>query len=176
MTRSQLTDLPAYFDRYIHKTDDVDVLTALQTSVTELENAPIEKWKALGDRTYAEGKWTVKDILQHLIDTERVFAYRATAFARGDKDVKPFDEEMYAKNANATQRSLEDLLEESIHLRKSTIYLYQSFSQEMLDRKGNGIKGEYSVHAMGYIFAGHQRWHFGVLEERYFPMLDSSKG
>ena len=171
MTRSQLTSLPEYFDRYINKTDDVDVLTALQTSVTELENAPIEKWNALGDRVYAEGKWTVKDILQHLIDTERVFAYRATAFARGDKNVMPFDEEAYAKNAKATERSLENLLEESIHLRKSTIYLYQSFSQEMLDRTGKSFKGEYSVHAMGYIFAGHQRWHFGILEERYFPLL-----
>ena len=172
MTRSQLTSLPEYFDRYINKTDDVDVLTALQTSVTELENAPIEKWNALGDRVYAEGKWTVKDILQHLIDTERVFAYRATAFARGDKKVMPFDEEMYAKNAKATERTLEDLLEESIHLRKSTIYLYQSFSQKMLDRTGKSFKGEYSVHAMGYIFAGHQRWHFGILEERYFPLLE----
>ncbi len=172
MTRSQLTNLPEYFDRYINKTDDVDVLTALQTSVTELENVPLEKWKALGNRVYAEGKWTVKDILQHLIDTERVFVYRATAFARGDKEVKPFDEEMYAKNAKATQRSLEDLLEESIHLRKSTIYLYKSFNEEMLNRTGKSFKGDYSVHAIGYIFAGHQRWHFGILKERYFPMLE----
>lgn len=73
MTKSDIKVMPEYFDRYINLTDDVTYLQALELSLTELENAPLDKWKALGNRAYAEGKWSVKDILQHYIDTERVF-------------------------------------------------------------------------------------------------------
>lgn len=171
MKRSQLSPLPEYFDRYINMADDVTVMEALETSLKELENAPLEKWRTLGDAVYEPGKWTIKDILQHLIDTERVFCYRAISFARGEKEVKPFDEELYAKNAMATERTLEDLIEESILVRKSTIALYRSFNETILNKTGIGFKGEYSVHAIGFIFSGHQRWHFKVIEERYLVML-----
>jgi DinB superfamily len=172
MTRSQLYPLPEYFDRYITLNDDVTLAEALQTSLQELENAPIEKWQQLGHAVYAPGKWTVKDMLQHLTDTERVFVYRATAFARGQKEVLPFDEELFAKNANASARTLEHIIEEAIAVRKATIYLYQSFTADMINAIGNGVKGEYSVHAIGYIIAGHQRWHVKILEERYYPLLE----
>jgi hypothetical protein len=171
MTRSQIHPMPEYFDRYINMADDVDISTALNTSLQELENAPIEKWKALGDKTYAPGKWTVKDILQHLTDTERVFSYRALSFARGENKVTSFDEENYGKMAGANARTLEDLLEEAIIVRKSTMQLYDSFTPEMLLRNGIGFKGEYSVMSIGFIFAGHQRWHFKIMEERYYPLI-----
>jgi hypothetical protein len=150
--------------------DDVTLMEALETSLTELEDAPVNEWKAIGNYVYAPGKWTIKDIIQHLIDTERVFSYRALSFARGEKEVKPFDEDNYGKMANANSRTIEDLLEEAIGLRKATILLYKSFSPEMLNRVGIGFKGEYSVHAIGFIFAGHQRWHFKVIEERYLAL------
>ncbi|MBK7036783.1 MAG: DinB family protein [Bacteroidetes bacterium] len=86
MLLSQLSPLPEYFDRYILKCDDVELTDAIKISITELENAPIDKWKQLGDKTYAPGKWTVKEILQHLIDTERIFCYRALTYARGEKN------------------------------------------------------------------------------------------
>ncbi len=172
MTRTQLPHLPEYFDRYINRADDVTVLEALQISLQELENAPIEKWEALGNKVYAPNKWTVKDILQHLTDTERVFAYRALSFARGEKQVMPFDEDLYGANANAQERSLTSLLEEAIVVRKATILLYKSFSAEVLEKVGIGFNGEYSVHAIGFIFCGHQRWHVKVIEERYFPLLE----
>jgi DinB superfamily len=166
MKRSEIT-LPEYFDRYIALTDDVSVMESLHTSLVELQNAPLEKWKKIGDQVYAPGKWKIKDILQHLIDTERVFCYRALSFARGEAEVKSYDEDAYARMAGAVHRTLEDLLEEAIAQRKSTIHLYNSFTQEMLDRVGMGFKGPYSVHAIGFIFGGHQRWHFRVIEERY---------
>jgi hypothetical protein len=172
MTRSQINPMPEYFDRYIKMADDVDLSTALKISLQELENAPIEKWKALGQKTYAPDKWTVKDILQHLIDTERVFNYRALSFTRGENSVTPYDEENYGKMANANRRTIEDLIEESILVRKSTIKLYESFTNEMLNRVGMGFKGEYSVLAIGFIFPGHQRWHFKILEEKYYPLLN----
>jgi hypothetical protein len=163
--------MPEYFDRYINMADDVDVLTAIETSITELKNLPVEKWVRLGNKVYAPGKWTAKDILQHLIDTERVFSYRATAFARGENKVMPFDEELYGRNANANARELDSLIEEAICLRTSFLHLYKSFDANMLNATGIGIKGEYSVASIGFIIAGHQRWHFRILEEKYFPLI-----
>jgi DinB superfamily len=171
MTRSQLNPMPEYFDRYINLTDDVEIAAALQISLQELQQAPVEKWTALGEKVYAPGKWTVKDVLQHLIDTERVFSYRATAFSRGERDVMSFDEELYGKNANANARTIANLLEEAICLRQSCIHLYKSFSNGMLLRTGNGFKGPYSVASIGFIIAGHQRWHLKILEEKYYPLL-----
>ncbi|MES2691461.1 MAG: DinB family protein, partial [Bacteroidota bacterium] len=158
---------------YINMADDVELSEALQTGLLELENAPVEKWKALGDKVYAPGKWTVKDMIQHLIDTERVFSYRAVSFARGEKKVMPFDEELYGKNAAAGLRTIEDLVEEAITLRRSTIQLFNSFTSEMLSKTGSSMKAEYSVLAIGFIFPGHQRWHFKVLEEKYYPLLNA---
>ena len=169
MKRSEIK-LPEYFDRYINLTDDTSVLETLNTSLQELENAPLATWKSIGDKIYAPGKWTIKDILHHIIDTERVFCYRALSFARGEREVKSYDEDVYAKMANANIRSFENLLEEAIALRKATILLYKNFSNEMLNKIGIGFKGEYSVHAIGFIFGGHQRWHFKTIEERYLHL------
>lgn len=168
---SQLSPLPAYFDRYINVVDDVDVVRALELSVDEIKNAPIEKWRALGKQVYAPGKWTINDILQHIIDAERVFCYRAVTFARGEQKVMPFEEELWGRNAKASNRTLDDLLEELHTVRKGTILLYKSFTDEMLIRVGTGVKGEYSVHDLGFIIAGHQRWHVNIIAERYLPLL-----
>ena len=170
MKKSDIKKMPAYFDRYINLTDDVTYLEALETSLKELESAPVDKWKALGEQTYAEGKWTIKDILQHYIDTERVFCYRITAIARGDKQTMiPYDEAVYAANAKSNRRSIIDLLEELVLVRKATIAMYKSFTQEMLHQSGNGPDGiQYCPLALGFMLAGHQRWHFRILEERYY--------
>lgn len=176
MKKSDIKKMPEYFDRYINLTDDVTYQEALETSLKELENAPIEKWKALGNKVYAKGKWTVKDILQHYIDTERVFTYRITAIARGDKQkMIPFDEEAFAKNTIANQRTIDDLLNELILVRKGTIAMYRSFTPEMLNQSGNGFNGmQYCPLSLGFMLAGHQRWHFKVLEEKYFPLLQNN--
>lgn len=173
MKKSDISKMPDYFDRYIHLTDDVPFMEALQISLVELENLPIEKWKALEENVYAPGKWTAKDLLQHLIDTERVFTYRMTAFSRSDSQkMLAFDEDSYAHNADANRRTIADLIAELILVRKNYIALYQSFSPEMLLRSGRGYDGsEYSVLAMAFMIPGHQRWHLKVVEERYFPML-----
>ena len=173
MKKSDIKKMPEYFDRYINFTDDVTYLEALEVSLKELENAPIEKWKALGDKVYAEGKWTVKDILQHYIDTERVFTYRITAIARGDKQkMIPYDEEVFATVALANKRTIPDLHEELLLVRKGTIAMYKSFTPEMLHQQGNGFNEmHYCPLALGFMLAGHQRWHFKVLEEKYFPLF-----
>ncbi len=174
MKKSDIKQMPDYFDRYIALTDDVSFNEALAISLNELENFPLDKWKALGEMVYAPGKWTAKDIMQHYIDTERVFTYRMTAFARGDKQqMLSFDEDLFASNAEANRRTMEDLLEELILVRRGFIAMYNSFTPEMLQRVGTGYNGiEYSVLAMAFMIAGHQRWHFKVVEERYYPLLE----
>lgn len=173
MKKSDIKVMPEYFDRYINLTDDLTYLQALELSLTELESAPLDKWRALGNRAYAEGKWSVKDILQHYIDTERVFSYRITAIARGDKQqLLSYDEDSYAANAEANRRTIDDLYEELILVRKSIIAMYKSFTDEMLQRSGIGFNGKgYCVLSLAFMIAGHQRWHFKVLEERYYGLV-----
>jgi hypothetical protein len=168
ITRSQVNPMPAYFDRYINMTDDVTLDEAFQISLDELDQFPLERWKALDDWVYAPGKWTVKDILQHLIDTERIFAFRALAFARKEAQKLPsYSEDDYAANAHAKNRTLENLIDELRAVRQSSKLLFQSFSETMLDAEGIGFKGPYSVRSIGFILTGHQRWHVKVLEEKY---------
>ena len=169
MLKSQINPMPVYFDRYINLTDDVELLEAIQISLDEIDQFPIAKWKEHGDKVYAPGKWTIKDILQHMIDTERVMAYRMTAAARGDQQTMlPFDEDAYAANADTGRRTLEDLVEELRLQRLSFLAMCRSFSEEMLQRICKGYNSDYSVGSIGFMISGHQRWHLRVIEERYF--------
>jgi hypothetical protein len=174
MKKADIQKMPDYFDKYINLVeDDVSVVEALQISLQELENAPIDKWEALGEKVYAPNKWTVKDILQHYIDTERVFTYRITAIARGDKQkMISYDENIFAENAQANRRTITDLVEELILIRKATIKLYLSFTENMLHQQGISYNNiQYCPLALGFVLTEHQRWHFRVLEEKYYPLL-----
>lgn len=173
MKKSSIQNMPEYFDRYINLADDSDHLETLRVGLRELESIPLDCWKKLGDEVYAPGKWTLKDILQHCTDTERVFAYRALCFARGDNQkLNSYEEDDYASNAHASNRTWESLMDEAILVRKSSIALFESFSDEMLHQSGIGMNGiNYSVLSIAFLIPGHQRWHFGVIEERYLPLL-----
>jgi len=172
MKRTDINPLPEFFDRYINLTDDTELSDALQVSLQEVGFFALDTLKTLGDKVHAEGKWTAKDILQHLIDTERIFCYRALCFARAETTQLPsFDEADYAINANASGRSFEDLLTELKAVRRATIALFASFSDEALLNTGLSFKGSYSVLSIGFILVGHQRWHLKVLQERYFVLL-----
>lgn len=173
MKKSSIQNMPEYFDRYIHLADDADHLEALRVGLRELESIPLDSWKKLGDEVYAPGKWTLKDILQHCTDTERVFAYRALCFARGDQQqLNTYEEDEYAHAAKASDRSWESLLEEAILVRKTSIALFASFTDDMLQQSGLGMNNiRYSVLSIAFMIPGHQRWHFGVIEERYMPLL-----
>lgn len=172
MKRSQITKMPNYFDRYINLVDDVDVVEALEKygqPFLEKERASLEQ---LSDEAYAPGKWTIKELLQHLIDAERIFAYRALRFARNDKTGLPgFDEDSYAKNAQAKTRTVDDLLEEFALQRRSNILLFNSFGQETLMREGTASGNSISVLALGFTMTGHIVHHMNIVKERYFPLL-----
>ena len=172
MKKSDIQKMPAYFDRYINLVEDIDLTEALEKygpNYFEKEKTTLEK---LGDNVYAPGKWTVKDIIQHLIDAERIFCYRALRFARNDKTtLQGFEEDHYAANTNVKNRSLNDLLEEFKLVRQSTIALFKSFDEEALHRTGTSFNTEVSALALGFTMTGHPIHHMKVLKEKYFSLV-----
>ncbi len=174
MTRTDISPMPAFFDRYIKLVDEgADLLPTLaQTADFDLL-LPLQTAEALGDRIYAPGKWTIRDIIQHLIDTERIMAYRALRFARADNTPLPgFDEELFGQTAGANQRLLADLYDEYALLRRTNITLFQSFTDEMLQRRGAGNYQALSVLAIGFMLIGHARHHVNIIRERYLPLIN----
>jgi uncharacterized damage-inducible protein DinB len=164
------TEYAPYFEQYIKLvySEDTSILENLMSSQKEFEsllrNIPKEKHNF----SYAEGKWTLKEVIQHIIDTERIFCYRALCFARNDKTSLPgYDQDVFVDNDNANDRNYYDLLDEMELLRKSTIHLYKSFSEEALLRIGVASDEKMSVRALGYLFSGHQIHHLNVVKERY---------
>lgn len=173
MTRSQLAQMPEYFDRYINECDNVSIEEALSTAITEIQTAPFDLWKTLGNQVYAQGKWTVKEILQHLVDTNRIFTFRALTYARREKQqVFSYDEDAYAAASDANRREISELVEELATSYQSASQLFRSFTPEMLNQMIPGFKGLYPVASVGFVLPGHQRWHLRVLKERYYPLLD----
>lgn len=159
----------SFYGGYINQvSDEYTLVEELEISVHRLvkfvREIPMDKF----DYRYAEGKWTIKDILQHLIDAERVFAYRALCFARNDKTELPgFEEDDYVLEANANRRSIQDLLTELLIVRQSTLALFKTFSNEQLLRIGIASNNPMSVRALGFVIIGHQNHHQKVFEERY---------
>ena len=174
MKKSDISRNPSYFDRYIDQVDDIDLSEALRQSIAAIDALDFGKLQTLGDRVYAPGKWTLRDLMQHLIDCERIFNYRALRFARNDKTELPgFDEDRFAEYAGATRRPLEDIMRELRLVREGTIALFGSFDEAALRRTGIMFKSELPVLAVGFTIAGHQAHHFRVMEERYYPLLEA---
>ena len=160
--------MPAFFDRYINLAPDIDILDALGQQASLERVVPSETMKDLGENRYAPGKWTAKDIVQHLIDTERIMAYRAMRFARADKTSLPgFDEDDFARMAHASRRTIDDLYAEFATVRQATLALFQSFDEEMLQRTGICFNQSMSVLAVGFVLVGHPMHHANVVRERY---------
>jgi ribosomal protein S18 acetylase RimI-like enzyme len=177
MTKKELETLHLIHPRharYIRLPDDLPPVQALEKHrqlFTENEKTQLEQ---LGDQTYAPGKWTVLDTLQHLVDIERILSYRALCLARNEQAHLPgFDEAAYSNYTTAGQRTIADLLEEFDLLRQATITLYRHFTDEMLRRTGICAEIPVSVLALAYIIAGHPVSHAQLLRTAYFPLLDT---
>lgn len=162
-------EFAGHFATYINQvSNEYTLVEELEISVHRLikfvQNIPMDKF----DYRYAEGKWTIKDILQHLIDAERIFAYRALRFARNDQTpLASFEENDYVEEANANSRSIQELLTELAVVRQATLSLFKSFSKEELLRKGIASNNPMSVRALGFVIIGHQNHHQRVFQERY---------
>lgn len=167
MKDSHLVITPFYW-RYVEPIHEVPLFEAMD----QAENRLLEILSSLSDEKggyrYQPEKWSIKEVLNHILDAERIMAYRALRFARNDKTPLPsFEENDYAPESNADSRTLADLTDEFKSLRKSTENLFRSFTGEMMTRTGTVNGAELSVLALGYIIAGHCLHHCRILAERY---------
>jgi hypothetical protein len=176
MKKSDIDPLPQYFDYYINLVADVELSQAFADSIEQLNELNRNLLARLDGRSYAPNKWTVKGIVQHVIDFERILSYRALLFARNEGSVpKSVDEKLLGANMNAEERSIDELIEELKIVRASTKSMFGSFNDEMLQNKGTNWKYEISVLAMGFSIIGHQIHHLKTIEEKYFPLLVASR-
>jgi len=163
-----LSRVGTWFHPYINQVPETDITAAFTNQDHQLiaffNGIPPEKY----DYRYAEGKWTLKEVLQHIIDAERIFTYRALRFSR--KDPAPlhgFDENLYAENSKAGSRSWEGLVEEFTHVRKSSGLFFCSLDEEQLEAGGISSGSPIYVRALGYIVLGHALHHRNIIKERY---------
>ncbi len=166
MNQPQIHESPQWSKRYIDLVDG-DVLTILDSQIdTFIEILKSHRDKA--DYAYAPGKWTIKELLGHITDTERILVFRLISFARGEEAILPgFDEDAYVKKANFSLRTLDNLCEELLVLRKANMFLFNSLTVEDLDRRGIANHQEMTVRALVFVIAGHIIHHQNIIKERY---------
>jgi uncharacterized damage-inducible protein DinB len=164
-----INQVPEFYRNYFKAIGTSELVPLLLKSGDDL----MELLKSINDEKalyrYEEGKWSIKDVVQHVIDAERVFTYRAMRFARNDKtDLHGFEQDDYVPEANADERTVHQLLTEFMNLRASTIDFFASLNEEKRSRKGTANGSEMSVEMIGYIISGHLLHHISIIEERYF--------
>ena len=158
-----------YFQFYINLVDQtLEVATALEQTHKKTNKILDLITEDKGNYAYADGKWTIKELLVHMIDTERIFCNRALRFARNDKtDLPGYDHDNYVPFSGANERSLKDISDEFNVVRLGTIALFKSFTDDMLDRVGTANGNNLTVLSIGFIISGHETHHVNILEERY---------
>lgn len=157
-----------FYAGYMEHADVDDILTALEDQCSEVFELFASLPVAMGDHRYAPGKWTIKEVLGHVIDSERVFAYRALSFARGDRTPLPgFEQDDYVKAADFGRRPMENLLAEFEHVRLSNLALFRSFDADEWRAQGVANEVSFSVRALAHIIYGHAAHHLGVIHQRY---------
>ena len=164
----KLSEYNPYYETYINLAENKSLHDGLKDGCTEtvafFEAIPLDKL----DYSYAEGKWTVKEILRHIIDTERIFAYRALRFARNDQTpLSGFDQDTYILPDCTQNTSIQSLLDEFKSCRTATRIMFSNFSDEMTKRVGEASNNPMSARAAGFIIIGHEKHHCNVIRERY---------
>lgn len=157
-----------YFEHYISLVEEQDVKNALKASTEHffsfIDSLPEDK----AEFAYAKDKWTLKEVLLHITDAERIFSYRALRFSRNDTTPLPsFDENEFIHFANAGKRTLKSIVEEFKTVRNATLSLFNSLDDEELTRKGISSSQTCTALALGYIIAGHAKHHTNIINERY---------
>lgn len=166
--RPDASEFLPYYGKYIDRVPDGDLLRTLRAQLDEtlalVRGLPEER----GGHRYAPGKWSIREVLGHVTDAERIFAYRALRIGRGDATpLASFDENAYAESSGADARTLVDLADEFEHVRLGNLALFRSLGDEALARRGTASGGEVSARALAWIIAGHERHHVDLLRERY---------
>jgi hypothetical protein len=168
MQRPKSNEYPPYYNRYVDLIDGIDILVILEKQKQEMSNLLNSFGEEAAAYRYAPDKWSVKEVIGHIIDVERIFAYRALRFARNDKTPLPeFDQEDYIKSANFDSRTLIDIADEFRSVRESTLSMLFSFEDEIFNYEGTASGFKFTVRAISYIIAGHEVHHRQVIRERY---------
>lgn len=157
-----------YYGRYIEQVPDGDIFETLRDQLPEtltlLDGLPEER----ETYRYADGKWSLREVVGHLVDAERMFVYRALAMARSDgADLAGMDQDEWARRSNAAARPLADLTKEWIAVRRATVHLFASFADEIADHSGRASGYTFTVRTFPWIVAGHELWHRKLIAERY---------
>ena len=161
-----------FYETYVSLVKSNDIVTALETQRLQTAQLFAARSERDGNFRYAPDKWTVKEVVGHLSDSERIFAYRALRIARGDQTpLSGFEQDDYVRSGNFGSRTLADLAEEFALVRAASVALFKSLENEAWERRGSANKNEVTVRALAYIIAGHELHHRGMLEERYFPAI-----
>jgi hypothetical protein len=171
--RPQPGEYAPYYDRYIslvynNDTHSNDILAALDDQRRETLLLLTGRTEADGDLRYAPDKWSLKEVLGHINDTERIMSYRALRIARGDQTpIEGFEQDDYVRNAPFGRRLLADLIEDYIAVRRATISLFRNLDEPVWSRRGTAANKEVTVRALAYIIAGHELHHKRIIEEKY---------
>lgn len=167
-TRPEPREYASFYEPYMAKVPERDVLAAMAGQLDELIPLLESISEAQGGHRYAPGKWSVRELVGHLSDAERVFAYRALRFSRADTtDLPGFDEDHFVAHSAYDQRTLADLRDEFRHLREANLRMFAGMTPEMSTRVGTANRHPISVRALACAMVGHVRHHVGVLKERY---------
>lgn len=168
ITYPALLEHSGFYSDYVQKAQAEDLIEGLTASYVYIMGLMQGLSEEQLLHRYADGKWSIKEVLVHIMDTERIFAYRALRFARQDKTELPgFDQDLYIKPSKADSRDINNILAEYIAVRNATIELFRNFNEEDLNQKGIGSGIEISVRAMGYVILGHEVHHLKIIRERY---------
>jgi hypothetical protein len=171
MEKSETKKNPEFLE-YVYKlTDGIELTEALTLSLKDINDIDIAQLNRIGLKTYEKDKWTIHTILQHLIDWERIWCFRAIIFARGEGTVPAaHDQELMGKNSNADELSIEQLVNELRLVRQSTLMMFESFNKKILQTNCVFFEYEMPLFAIGLTIAAHQIHHFNVIKERYIPL------
>lgn len=161
-------DYNDFYQGYIDLIDGEDILYIMNNTNSEIVNTLNSFPQSKGNYRYAEGKWTLKEVIGHMMDVDRVFAFRALSIARGEHNLLPgFDQDEYVRKANFNDRELFDLTYEYRLLREANFLMYRGFDTSVYQNRGNANGSEVTVLAIMFMTVGHQKHHLGVLKERY---------
>jgi hypothetical protein len=168
MNRPEKTEYDPYYETYVSLVGDGDIVDILDSQAAEVMQFFLAIPEEKGAYAYAEGKWTIKELLGHLVDGERMFMYRIFRISRGDKTpIEGFEQDGYIENGRSNLRTFADLIEEFTALRGANVTAYRHFSDEDWRRTGTANNSEISAGALAYIMAGHITHHLNILKERY---------
>jgi DinB superfamily len=168
MSRPDKNEYAEYYEKYISLVAENNIVAAMQNQLEEFTNLFASIPEAKGAFSYAPNKWTIKELVGHLIDGERIFAYRALRFSRSDKlPIEGFEQDDYVANADFNSIKLADLVEELSLLRRANILFFKNLTTEMQVLKGTASNAEISVRALAFIMVGHIRHHLNILNARY---------